>query len=58
MTNAIENLSGFQIVLIAHSMGGLVCMRYILDQLENGEAPAIIGLLLYGTPESALDFHP
>src|SRR5260370_1231248 len=38
LAGAIDQLEGrYQIVLIAHSMGGLVCMRYILDQLQNGK---------------------
>src|SRR5262249_10311282 len=35
---AIEELMHkrrYEVVLIAHSMGGLVCMRYILDQLAR-----------------------
>ena len=48
--SAIETLAPLNIVLIAHSMGGLVCMRYILDRLELSEIPPITGLLLYGTP--------
>jgi hypothetical protein len=36
-------------------MGGLVCMRYILDQLERNQVPPILGLLLYGTPATGSD---
>jgi pimeloyl-ACP methyl ester carboxylesterase len=44
------------LVLIAHSMGGLVCMRYILDELEQAPPqPPINGLLLYGTPTTGSD---
>jgi predicted alpha/beta hydrolase family esterase len=39
-----------QVVLITHSMGGLVAMRYILDQLAAGRDLPIRGLLLYGVP--------
>lgn len=39
-----------QIVIIAHSMGGLVSMRYILDQLAAGKDLRIRGLLLYCVP--------
>ena len=39
-----------ELVLIAHSMGGLVCMRYILDQLLDHHIPPIGGVLLYQTP--------
>jgi pimeloyl-ACP methyl ester carboxylesterase len=49
LARAIEELvqrRHYQIVLIAHSMGGLVCMRYILDQLERGTIPPIIGLVI------------
>ena len=37
-------------VLVAHSLGGLVCMRYVLSRLARGEPPPVRGLLLYATP--------
>jgi pimeloyl-ACP methyl ester carboxylesterase len=40
------------IVLVAHSMGGLVCMRYIINQLSLNKKPPITGLLLYGVPST------
>ena len=58
LAHALEELSQkrqYQIVLVAHSMGGLVCMRYILDQLERGVRPPISGVLLYGTPTTGSD---
>jgi pimeloyl-ACP methyl ester carboxylesterase len=48
-------LNSYQIVLIAHSMGGLVCMRYVQDQLEHRRAVPILGLLLYGTPTTGTE---
>lgn len=39
-----------QIVLITHSMGGLVAMRYILDEVAAGRDLRVRGLLLYGVP--------
>jgi pimeloyl-ACP methyl ester carboxylesterase len=45
-----QSLEPYQLVLLAHSMGGLVCMRYILDRLEHGDELPVAGLLLYGTP--------
>jgi pimeloyl-ACP methyl ester carboxylesterase len=58
LANALNELAQkrpYQIVFIAHSMGGLVCMRYILDQLDRGMIPPITGLLLYGTPITGTD---
>jgi pimeloyl-ACP methyl ester carboxylesterase len=44
-----DRYDGF--VFIAHSMGGLVCMRYILNELQSAPPrPPFAGLLLYGTP--------
>lgn len=44
------------IVFIAHSMGGLVCMQYIIDRLRRpGAPPPVSGLLLYGTPTTGSD---
>jgi pimeloyl-ACP methyl ester carboxylesterase len=43
------------IVLIAHSMGGLISMQYIVDQLQNSVVPPITGLMLYGTPTTGSD---
>ena len=49
------NLKDYQIVLIAHSMGGLVCMRYVQDQLERHRPLPVVGLLLYGTPTTGTE---
>jgi pimeloyl-ACP methyl ester carboxylesterase len=40
------------IALVAHSLGGLVCMQYIIDELQAGAVPPISGLLLYGVPST------
>ncbi len=40
----------YSLVLLAHSMGGLVCMRYLVDCLKENDIPPVIGLILYGTP--------
>jgi pimeloyl-ACP methyl ester carboxylesterase len=48
--------SRYEIVFIAHSMGGLVCMKYIVDELQRAARPLpIAGLLLYGTPTTGSD---
>ncbi len=49
------NLQRYQLVLIAHSLGGLVCMRYVLDRLIRHRPLPILGLLLYGTPTTGTD---
>ena len=43
---------GYDVVLVAHSLGGLVCMRYILDRLIANQRPPVVGLMLYATPTS------
>ncbi|MFT4121936.1 esterase/lipase family protein [Bradyrhizobium sp.] len=44
------------IVFIAHSMGGLVCMKYIVDEVQRANRPPpVSGLLLYGTPTTGSD---
>jgi pimeloyl-ACP methyl ester carboxylesterase len=50
-----QSLRGYQLVLLAHSMGGLVCMRYLLDRLEHVEPLPVTGLLLYGTPTTGTE---
>src|SRR5262249_26785646 len=56
LKNQIEqHLVGRHIVLAAHSMGGLVCMRYILDLLENERPLPVTGLILYGTPTNGTE---
>ena len=53
-----QHVKASRIVLIAHSMGGLVCMDYIIWLLENEEARArtINGLLLFGTPMTGIEW--
>jgi pimeloyl-ACP methyl ester carboxylesterase len=54
--NAISSsLSRYQLVLVAHSMGGLICMRYILHRLEHNEKPPVAGMLMYGTPTTGTE---
>jgi pimeloyl-ACP methyl ester carboxylesterase len=49
--NAIESkLKQYRLVLVAHSLGGLVCMHYILHNLLRNHQPPVVGLLLYGSP--------
>jgi pimeloyl-ACP methyl ester carboxylesterase len=48
-------LSDYRVILVAHSMGGLVCMRYILNRLERGHRLPILGLLMYGTPTTGTE---
>ena len=50
------SLNGYQLVLLAHSMGGLVCMQYILDKLQRAQRPPVLGLILYGTPTTGLEW--
>jgi alpha-beta hydrolase superfamily lysophospholipase len=45
----------YSFVLLAHSMGGLVCMRYVIDRLQARQRPPLLGLLLYGTPTTGTD---
>jgi pimeloyl-ACP methyl ester carboxylesterase len=63
LDQAIEgHLAAYQLVLLAHSMGGLVCMRYILDRLErsnlerSNKALPVVGLLMYGTPTNGVEW--
>jgi pimeloyl-ACP methyl ester carboxylesterase len=51
-----RELNKYRLVLIAHSMGGLVSMRCILDILRYGGQPNVIGLMLYGTPTNGADW--
>lgn len=48
-------LATYRVILVAHSMGGLVCMRYILNRLELGHRLPILGLLMYGTPTTGTE---
>src|SRR5205807_6374096 len=38
-----QHLPGHSIIFVAHSMGGLVCMRYVLRQLENAVPLRVVG---------------
>ncbi|MDG3003658.1 alpha/beta fold hydrolase [Paludisphaera mucosa] len=40
----------YEAVLVAHSLGGLICMRYILNNLIANQIPPVVGLMLYATP--------
>jgi len=51
-----QHLSGHSLVFVAHSMGGLICMRYVLRQLENAARLRVVGLLTYGTPMSGVEW--
>jgi pimeloyl-ACP methyl ester carboxylesterase len=51
-----KHLPGHSIVFIAHSMGGLVCMQYVLRQLERAAVLRVVGLLTYGTPMSGVEW--
>jgi pimeloyl-ACP methyl ester carboxylesterase len=46
----------YQWVLLAHSLGGLVCMQYIMGQLGGGIKPPVAGLILYGTPLQGVEW--
>lgn len=46
----IRDIPEKDIFVVAHSMGGLVTMRYIVEQLDHQQDPGIRGLVLYGTP--------
>lgn len=50
--NELQRLSGSheQIVICAHSMGGVVAMQAIIDALASNRTIKISGLILYGTP--------
>jgi pimeloyl-ACP methyl ester carboxylesterase len=52
----LESLPSYQLVLLAHSMGGLVCMQYIVNRLEMGERLPVIGLLMFGTPTNGVEW--
>jgi pimeloyl-ACP methyl ester carboxylesterase len=55
-TEIDQSLTGYQLVLLAHSMGGLVCMQYIVNRLEKAETLPVIGLLLFGTPTTGVEW--
>ena len=48
-------LTGRRVVLIAHSMGGLVCMQYIINNLVVGRPLPVAGLMMYGTPMTGIE---
>ena len=41
-----------RVVLVCHSLGGLVARRYLLDEFKNGHSSSVTDLLLYGTPNA------
>jgi pimeloyl-ACP methyl ester carboxylesterase len=47
-----------RLVLLGHSMGGLVCMNYILKLLDQNDpqGQCIAGLLLYGSPMTGVEW--
>ena len=53
-----QHVTAKKIVLIAHSMGGLVCMDYVIWLLENAHPQVrhISGLLLFGTPMTGVEW--
>ncbi len=53
-----QHLPHDRVILLAHSMGGLVCMSYILKLLTGAEkkAQGTGGLLLYGTPMTGVEW--
>jgi len=56
LTSVLESkLENKQIVFIAHSMGGLVCMQYVLNRLKHGRPLNMLGLLMYGTPTTGTE---
>ena len=48
-------LAGRRVVLIAHSMGGLVCMQYVIDNLLVGRPLPVVGFIMYGTPMTGVE---
>jgi pimeloyl-ACP methyl ester carboxylesterase len=55
-TEIVYSLAGYQLLLLAHSMGGLVCMEYIVNRLEKGDNLPVIGLLMFGTPTTGVEW--
>jgi pimeloyl-ACP methyl ester carboxylesterase len=53
-----QHIPSKRVVLLGHSMGGLVCMSYVLKLLEQSDARAqfIAGLLLYGCPMTGVEW--
>lgn len=44
------------VILIGHSMGGLVAIRYILEELENNQSHNVKGLISLATPYNGSSF--
>lgn len=55
LSAAAKTKRDYSLVLLAHSMGGLVCMRYVIDRLQARQRPPLLGLLLFGTPTTGTD---
>jgi len=56
-TQLTENFGGKyrQIALVAHSMGGLICQRAVLDIMQTDKQATLIhSLTMYGTPSGGL----
>jgi pimeloyl-ACP methyl ester carboxylesterase len=53
-----QHIPGKRLVLLGHSMGGLVSMHYILKLLEQSDPKAqfIAGLLIYGCPMTGVEW--
>lgn len=49
------SLADYQVVLLGHSMGGLVAMEYIVHSLSQHKDPRVLGLLMYGTPTTGVE---
>jgi pimeloyl-ACP methyl ester carboxylesterase len=55
--NAIESqLIGYQLVIVAHSLGGIVAMEYIIACLRLQKAIPVAGLVLCGTPAYGVEW--
>ncbi|MBI3820515.1 MAG: HAD family hydrolase [Planctomycetes bacterium] len=46
----VRHAGATDIILVCHSLGGLVGRRYLLDERKRGETSRVRGLLLYAVP--------
>jgi pimeloyl-ACP methyl ester carboxylesterase len=44
-----------EIVLVCHSMGGLIAQKYIISELKEKRSIKVRGIILYGIPQSGAD---
>jgi Alpha/beta hydrolase family len=44
-----------QIVLVCHSMGGLVAQKYIVNEIKDGRAAKVRGIIFFGVPHTGAD---